>query len=418
MKLSRNGRLLLACAVSIALMLGVTSCGGGTIGYLWVMAGQGASNTVGNVITGYKIDDYTGNLTEIVHSPFTAGSGGTGAPVYGAVLAGGRYLYTVNQNEPTNSVQLFSVGGDGVLSAQQSYGSVGGTPAWMDLSGGYLYVLDKVSPARNSSNVAPACTSPTNSANTAPCGSVEVFQVTTDTGLLTPVLNTSIRVNNVAISYFPVGPNPSRIKVVGSNVVVLNGDGTVTIFAIGGNGQLTTTANSLQIIDQSATTNFTSVTTGGSYLYLTDGTNNRIFQYTVSNGVLQPVSGSPYSNVVGSTTPMWTVSATDGTNQFLYVLNAGSTTQGTGTISLYQVNSSTGHLDALSGLNSQASTGAFPMCAVVDSTSRYLYTANADGTVTGFRRSQGIGNLAGLQRGSQFTASGKPTCLVTSNITS
>ncbi|MBE7181781.1 MAG: beta-propeller fold lactonase family protein, partial [Terriglobus roseus] len=210
------------------------------------------------------------------------------------------------------------------------------------------------------------------------------------------------------------------IKVVGGSVVVLNGDDTTTIFGIGGAGQLTTSANSLQILDQSNSTNFTSMTTGGNYLYLTDGTHNLINQYTVVNGVLQPGAGSPYANTVGSTTPVWTLTSTDGTQSYLYVLNSGSSNanQGAGSISLYSVNSSNGRLEPLSGLNSQTTTGAFPVCMVNDPTNKYVYTSNADGTVTGFQREQGVGNLRALRRGSQFTANGKPTCLVTSGITS
>ena len=420
MKLSSNGRWSLACVVSIALMLGVSGCGNGTIGYLWVLAGQSSSNTVGNVITGYKIDDNTGNLTEIVHSPFTAGAGGTGAPQYSVVVPGGRYLYTVNLNEPTNSVVLFSVGGDGVLAAQQEYGTVGATPAWFDLGSGFLYVLDRVSPARDASGKAPACTSPTMANNTAPCGSVEVFAVDSGTGLLTPVLNNTIKVDNKATAYFPVGPNPSRLKVVGGSVVVLNGDDTATIFGANSNGQLTTSANSLQILDQSASTNFTSMTTGGNFLYLTDGTHNQINQYTVTNGVLQPGQGSPFANSTASTTPVWTLTAANGTQSYLYVLNSGSSVanQGAGSISLYSVDNSNGRLTPLAGLNSQSVTGAFPVCMVNDPSNKYLYTSNGDGTVTGFQRDVGTGNLTGLRRGKQFTANGKPTCLVSSGITS
>ena len=420
MKLSRNGRWLLACAVSVALVLGVSACGIGTNGYLWVLAGQSTSNTVGNVITGYKIDNNTGNLTEIVRSPFTAGAGGSGAPQYAVVVPGGRYLYTVNLNEPTNSVVLFSVGGDGVLAAQQAYGTVGATPAWFDLSGGFLYVVDRVSPARDATGKAPACTSPTQPKNTAPCGSVEVFSVDTGTGLLTPVLNNTIKVNNSAISYFPVGPNPSRIKAVGGSVVVLNGDDTATIFGQGAGGQLTTSANSLQILDQSASTNFTSMTTGGNYLYLTDGTHNLINQYTVTNGVLQPGPGSPFTNLVANTTPVWTLTATDGSSSYLYVVNSGSSVanQGSGSISVYSIDTANGRLTGLAGLNGQYTTGANPVCMVSDPSNKYVYTSNADGTVTGFQRRQGIGDLQALRRGSQFTASGKPTCLVSSGITS
>lgn len=420
MKFGKNGRLLLACAVSIALMLGMSACGGGTVGYLWVLAQQTSSSTAGNTIFGYKIDDFTGNLTEIVKSPFASGS--KGIPVNAVVLPGGRYLYTVNQGEPTNSVALFSVGGDGVLTFQQGFGSTGATPVWMDIGTGYIYVLDRVSPARNAAGVAPACASPTLAANTAPCGSVEVFQISSDgTGNLTPVLNTSIKVNNQGITYFPVGPAPTRLKYTTSGVIVINGDGTITSFGIGGGGQLTTSANSTQVLDSTGQSTITSITSGGSYIYLTDGLNNRIFQYTSSNGVLQPVNGSPYTNLVSNTTPVWTLTSTDSSNNtYLYVLNSGATnsTTATGSISAFSV-ASDGRLTGLGGLNNQFKTGGFPVCILKDPSNQYLYSSNGDGSITGFQVRQGLGTLTDLRRGSQFKlSSGSATCLVTSGILS
>ena len=69
MKLSLFGRLAMALFASLALGLGMTACGGGTIGYMWVLGQQY------NQIVGFKIDDYTGNLTTINGSPFvTAGN--------------------------------------------------------------------------------------------------------------------------------------------------------------------------------------------------------------------------------------------------------------------------------------------------------------------------------------------------------
>lgn len=418
MKLSGNGRLLLACAVSIALMLGMSACGGGTVGYLWVLGGKSSAGTPGSVISGYKIDNYTGNLTEIVHSPFPTGSGTT--PVNAVVLAGGRYVYVVNQGEPNNAVSIFSVGGDGVLTFQGARATVGGTPVWMDINSNFLYVLDQVSPARNSTNVAPACSSPTNSANTAPCGSVEVFQITPDTGLLTPVLNTSIRVNNAGIPYFPVGPAPTRLKAISGAVLVVNGDGTVTSFGSNtSSGQLTTSANSTQVLDATGKSTITSITNGGSYVYLTDGANNRIFQYTVSSGVLQPVNGSPYANFAPNTTPVWTLTVTKGSDTFLYVLNSGntSTTVPAGSISGFRVNTD-GKLSQLFQPTNPYKTGGFPVCLVVDPSNQYIYSSNADGTVTGYLIASGFGTLNGLTRGSSFTAAGTPTCLVTSGILS
>src|SRR5882757_4706494 len=114
MTLSRIGRFGMAFVVSVAMGLGMTACGGGTIGYMWVMGTQY------NQIVGFKIDDFTGNLTTAVHSPFAAG--GTN-PVAAVVKAGGRYLYVINKGvasttTPTNptvggNISVFSIGGDG-----------------------------------------------------------------------------------------------------------------------------------------------------------------------------------------------------------------------------------------------------------------------------------------------------------------
>ena len=57
MKLSRIGRVSMALVVSVAMGLGMTACGGGTIGFMWVLGTQY------NQIAGFKIDDFTGNLT-------------------------------------------------------------------------------------------------------------------------------------------------------------------------------------------------------------------------------------------------------------------------------------------------------------------------------------------------------------------
>jgi len=114
--------------------LGMTSCGGGTVGYMWVLGTQY------NQIGGFKIDDYTGNLTATVGSPYP--SGGTN-PVMLTLKSGGRYLYVLNAGNATTpgNFSLFSVGGDGTLSYQQSYTSQGTNPVWIttDTTGNYLF---------------------------------------------------------------------------------------------------------------------------------------------------------------------------------------------------------------------------------------------------------------------------------------
>ncbi len=155
MKLSRIGRVSMALVVSVAMGLGMTACGGGTIGFMWVLGTQY------NQIAGFKIDNYTGNLTEMPHQPFTSGGAN---PVSLVVKPGGRYLYVVNKGvTPTSGntsgdqqcgagggsgIAQFSIGGDGVLTFQQCFQSQGASPVWatMDSTGSFLYVLDQYAP--------------------------------------------------------------------------------------------------------------------------------------------------------------------------------------------------------------------------------------------------------------------------------
>src|SRR5260370_42469432 len=69
MKLSRFGRISMAFVVSVALGLGMTACGGGTIGFMWVLGTQS------NQTAGITIDNFTGTPTQPPGSTF--GSGGT-----------------------------------------------------------------------------------------------------------------------------------------------------------------------------------------------------------------------------------------------------------------------------------------------------------------------------------------------------
>lgn len=413
MKLSGSGRLVLACAVSVALALGMSSCGGGTVGYLWVMQSKVTSNGPGNSITGFKIDNNSGNLTEIVHSPFASGGSN---PVMAVVKPGGRYVYVLNQNDAQNSIAQFSVGGDGVLTFQQAFASQGGTPQWMDLSvgGDLLYVLDSVSP-----NTTSICASATGLLSK-PCGSVTVFSIDPDTGRLTLVQNQSVKVNGTFLTYTTTGPAPTRLKTTSSGViVVVNGDQTVTSLQVGTAGQLTVNANSTQIIDSPPTIdNITSITTGSSYLYLTDAANNRILQYTVSStGVLQPVTGGVVANTPVNVSPVWTY--TDSASKFLYVLNQNntSTTTAKSSISAYTIQTNGNLTPQGSNLNPYA-VGSGPVCMIEDPSRQWVYTSNQDGTITGYHINHADGTLTALQHGSTFQAQGRPACLVVSGITS
>ncbi|HEY0308217.1 MAG TPA: beta-propeller fold lactonase family protein, partial [Acidobacteriaceae bacterium] len=156
MKFSNLGRKVAALVSTLALGAGLSSCGSGTIGYLYVLGTLTNSGTFGQ-ISGFKIDDRTGNLTNMVHSPYTTGGTNPGNVV---VFPGGRYVFVLNKGTSTpgttnacpvntgGSISEFLVGGDGVLTFQNTYITQGYNPQWLsvDSSGRYLYALDQVNP--------------------------------------------------------------------------------------------------------------------------------------------------------------------------------------------------------------------------------------------------------------------------------
>ena len=129
MKFSNFGRKAAALVSTLALGAGLSSCGSGTIGYLYVTGQLTNSGSFGQ-ISGFKIDDRTGNLTNMVNSPYT--SGGTN-PGNAVVFPGGRFLFVLNKATGgiTSSISEFLIGGDGVLTFQQNYFSQGLSPQWI-----------------------------------------------------------------------------------------------------------------------------------------------------------------------------------------------------------------------------------------------------------------------------------------------
>ena len=406
MKLSKIGRVSMAFVASVAMGLGMTACGGGTIGYMWVLGTQY------NQIAGFKIDQLTGNLTNIPGSPFT--SGGTN-PVSIAVKPGGRYVYVVNKATGTNgNIEVFSVGGDGVLTPQQSYNSQGNTPVWLaiDTSGNFLYVLDQV---------APPIVTTTNGVTTTTAqtvGDITVFSIAADTGRLTLVTNQqSLSASGTQKAYFPVGANPTMLRVSSGGCLFTLDSGDNTIFPYTTNsttGQLTLTTNST--ITTSAS-RLTSINANGSNVYLTDAGANQILPYTVGTScALNTANGGAVANLALTANPV--MSIVDSTGKYFYVLNQSTTNSqnANSTISAFTIDATTGKLQILGDPASNPySIGAGPVCIVEDPSNQYIYTSNnADGTVTGKIIDKNTGKLSNLTRGSTFPATGQATCLAVS----
>lgn len=395
MKLSRIGRISRALVVSMAVVLGMSACGGYTVGFMWVLGTQY------NQITGLKIDDYTGNLTSMVGSPYASGGKN---PVSLTVRVGGNFVFVVNKGTGAGdgNIAVFSVGEDGVLTFQENAFSAGNTPVWaaVDNTGSYLYVLDSQSPAYNGT--------------TDKNGSITVFQIDGATGRLQIVPNQQIKnAQGQQLNYFEVGPSPTMLRVGGSCVYTLDsGDQTIYPYGVGSSGQLVVQANSTT---RTGASNLTSINVNGNNIYLTDAGTNQILPYVAgANCSLSAQTAGAVANLPLTQDPVY--SMTDSKNKFLYVLNSNGTNSNNAksTISAFVIQT-TGALTPISDPQNPYPVGNGPVCMVEDPSNQYVYTSNsADGSVTGKYINQNTGQLSDLSRGSTFPASGLATCLAVS----
>jgi 6-phosphogluconolactonase (cycloisomerase 2 family) len=355
---------------------------------------------------------------------------------------GGRFLYVINKGTGLKAdanggatcpsagtggglIAEFSVGGQGVLTFQQSFVSQGCTPVWAahDSTGNFLYVVDQYAP--NTACLANGQPEPKVSGQTQlPCnGEITVFSVDSSTGRLSLVQNQQIKdpTTGLQLTYFPVGALPRMMTLSGGCVFTLNSDTNQTVFPYiaGSNGQLTLTTNSTI---NSGATRATSILTGGTSVYITDAgpvnsnTPGQILPFTVggTSCSLNTITGGPTANLSPAANPVYTL--VDSKGQYLYVANQSSTNTTTpnSSITVFKILSN-GTLQFVSDPpNNPYPIGAGPVCMVEDPSNQFIYTSNGDGTVTGKFLDNTSGKLSNLTRGSTFTTVGQATCLAVS----
>jgi 6-phosphogluconolactonase (cycloisomerase 2 family) len=391
----------------MAVVLGMSACGGYTVGFMWVLGTQY------NQIAGFKIDDYTGNLTTMVNSPYP--SAGTD-PVSIAVRVGGNFVFVVNKGTYTSGVSnhdgnvaVFAVGEDGVLSFQATYATAGQSPVWAagDGTGGYLYVLDAQAPS---------------TAQIAGDGDITVFSVDGSTGRLQIVQNQNLKIPvgqpgaGQLLNYYEVGQVPTMLRASGSCLYALDSDNTVYSYGVAGAGQLSTVTSPSK---PTGAVNATSINVSGGNIYITDAgstisTGGAILPFSAAANCTLGPSVGVVANLAGTQNPMY--SLTDSKGKFLYVVNKNSTNSLTpnSSISAFSI-LSTGELSPISDPQNPYSVGNGPVCMVEDPSNQYVYTSNYnDGSLTGKYINSQTGQLSDLPRGSTFAATGQATCLAVS----
>jgi hypothetical protein len=440
MKFRKFGKALLMGALSAGVVLGVSSCiQSYSVGYLYV-TGTSTSQSSGNgIISGFKIDHNTGKLTSIAGLPVSSGGAN---PVRALMLSGGRFLYVLNRganaqggsvcttaNPCQNSnITQFAVGGNGVLTPQETFYTQGINPFRIigDTSGNYIYVLDHDSPASAS------CALALGSSATA-CGDITVFQVNPTTGRLQLVVNAAVTAaNGAALTYFPVPANPIDFVMASGYVLTMSGTSTTgdSIFPYtqnGTSGQLTVNQNTAQPLNIHQGT---ALVSAGGYLYILDNesvtiTNNasfsngtypsQILPFSVgTGGALQAQTGGAVPDDATLSNPIYMLVESKG--KFVYVANQGNNTDPTNSqsgIAGYVIDPSSHQLSFDPG--EPFGTGAGPQCIVEDPSNQFIYTANYnDSTITGRLVDPNAGVLNNLHSTSSWTLTGQPTwCLVT-----
>jgi 6-phosphogluconolactonase (cycloisomerase 2 family) len=435
MKLMKFGKTLLMIAISAGVILGITSCVQSyTVGYLYVTGTNSAAASNSGIVSGFKIDHNRGDLILIHGTPISSGGANPGRAV---LLTGGNFLYVLNrgknsagtadctQTDPCTgaNITVFAIGGNGVLSPQETFFTQGINPTRMiaDSSGSYLYVMDEIAPDSTS------CALALGTGVTA-CGDITAFKITPTTGRLTLILNAQVTsASGQPLPYFPIPANPIDFVLASSYVLALTGSPTAgdSVFPYtysATSGQLTVNQNSAQPLNIAQAT---AIVSAGGYVYVLDnegtlvsnGATSQILPFSVgTNGALQQQTGGAVPDDVTESNPIYLVLESKG--KWVYVANQGDNTNTTNSqsgITGYVIDPTTHQLSEISG--SPWGTGAGPQCMLEDPSNQFIYTANFnDSTVTGRVVDQNSGvldNLPGKANKSYALEGPAAWCVVT-----
>ncbi len=416
MKFRKFGKAFLMSALSAGVILGITSCVQSyTVGYLWVTGTVTAQTTGNGIISGFKIDHNTGTLVPINGLPISSGGANPGRAV---VVTGGRFIYVLNRGvnssggsvctttDPcqNSNITQFAIGGNGVLSPQETFYTQGINPFRIiaDASGNFLYVLDHDSPSSASCALAlgPSVTS---------CGDVTAFKIDSNTGRLTLVVNSQVTSSSgQALPYFPVPANPIDFVLASGYILTVSGtpatgDSVFPYTYNASTGQLTINQNGSQPLN---ITQATGIVQGGGFIYVMDNepitvsgitSPSQVLPFSIgANGALQAQTGGAVPIDPTLSNPIYLILESKG--KWVYVANQGNNTDQNNTqsgLAGFVIDPATHQLSEIPG--SPWGTGAGPQCLVEDPSNQFVYTANFnDSTVTGRVIDQNSGVLNNL----------------------
>jgi 6-phosphogluconolactonase (cycloisomerase 2 family) len=441
MKFTKFGKALLMSALSAGVILSVTSCVQSyTVGYLYVTGTVTSQSGDNGIISGFDIDHNTGKLNTIDGLPVSSGGSNPGRAI---LITGSRFLYVLNRgvnaqggstcttaNPCQNSnIEEFAVGGNGILTPQETFYSQGINPFRIlsDTTGNYLYVLDHDAPS------SAACALALGSAATS-CGDITAFSVNQTTGRLQLVVNAQVTsANGSPLPYFPVPANPIDFLFTNSYFLILSGtpstgDSVFPYTYSASSGQLTVSQNTSQPLNIAQGT---AIVSAGGNIYVLDnepiiipagatGSFNsgtypgQILPFSIgTGGALQAQTGGIVPDDQSLSNPTYVLVENKG--KFVYVVNQGNNTNTTDPqsgIAGYVIDPSTRQLSFMP--HEPFGSGAGPQCMIEDPSDQFVYEADAyDSSVYGRTVDPNSGVLGDLPRGNAFSLPGPAAwCLV------
>lgn len=460
MKFRKFGKALWIGALSVGVVFCATSCVQSyTVGFLYVTGTVTAASGNNGIISGYKIDHNTGQLTPINGLPVSSGGAN---PVRAYLTLGSRFFYVLNRGVNGSgsgncygsgatacanpNITEYAVGGNGILTYQETFYTQGIDPFRMivDTSGSYLSVLDHDAPDSDaytgSKATVNSCTEALGSSTTS-CGDITVFKVDSTTGRLSLVENAQVTsASGQPLSYFPVPANPVDFVLSGGFILTLTGAPTPTAYPyVGGTevfpynyssstGQLTLSQNSPQPL---GIKQGTAIVNASGVIYVLDnepfaitatagpfpaGTYaSQILPFTVgSGGSLQAEPSGVIPDDPTLSNPIDILVESKG--KFVYVANQGNNVIGPNPesgISAYFLTTAPAYqLSYVTG--EPFGSGSGPQCIVEDPSSQFIFEANEyDSTVTGRVLDPNAGVLDNMRVLSTYKLQGPPTwCLV------
>jgi 6-phosphogluconolactonase (cycloisomerase 2 family) len=324
-----------------------------------------------NGVTAFRVNTNTGDLSQILGSPYPTGISPTAIRVHPS----GKFAYVSNAGEDT--ISLYTIGSTGALTEVTPRTVTGDQPSdlLIDPSGQFLFTVNSAGNTVSSFSI------------DGKSGALTSVGPAAQTAGFTPVRGT-------------MTPSGKFLYVANSNSATVSG------FAVDGTGALTPVPNSPTRVGNGP--NWVAIDPGGKFLYvanLQDGTFSG-FNIDSASGALQAMGGSPFGVNVTTTTiiPLSSL-VVDASGKYLYItaLNTGNNVYGF-------------TIDATSGVPTAAVTGS-PVPAgsgaafiVNDTSGQLVFVGNqTSNSVSGFKIDPATGALTVI---STTTTGSAPTSMV------